>query len=43
MDPWVQVIIHVLNVEESLGLDGLQKKNQKQICLGQMEKPIKVG
>ena len=43
MDPWVQVIIHVLNVEESLGLDGLQKKNQKQICFGQMEKPIKVG
>ncbi|WZZ46970.1 hypothetical protein YC2023_043229 [Brassica napus] len=37
------VIIHVLNVQESLGIDGLQKKNQKQTCLGQIEKPIKIG
>ncbi|WZZ34547.1 hypothetical protein YC2023_017948 [Brassica napus] len=32
-----KMIIHVLNVQESLGLDGFQK----QTCLGQMEKPIK--
>ena len=36
----LKVIIHVLNVQESLRLDGFQKI-QKQTCLGQMEKPIK--
>ncbi|WZZ70993.1 hypothetical protein YC2023_082363 [Brassica napus] len=35
-----KVIIHVLNVQESLGLM-VFKNIQKQICLGQMEKPIR--
>ena len=37
-----KVIIHVLNVQESIGLDGF-KKIQKRTCLGQMEKPINIG